>query len=194
MRVGYDPVNATPRYRGHGRYPFRMTADAAGVFFLAKHPSGSFYVLSHGYPPLEPGEKTYRDDLDLVRRTVAAVNDPPKALRAGDAKDRYFAAATLVLKYKTAPMAGGSRAVEISTEESRLIVQAILDADWADAGKDAPRPFDTVTTLGLTAKDQWQPAASDGNGDAEAHTKAELRKWFDGAGKAYKLGRLVPAK
>lgn len=195
VRIGYDPINATPRYRGgYGRYSFRMTGDAVGVFFLTKHPSGSFYVFSHGYPPLEASEKTYRDDLDLVRKTVAAINEPLKALRAADAKDRYFAAAALAQKYKTAPMTGGSRNVEISPEESRLILQAVLDVDWTDTVKDAARPYETFVKLGLTAKDKWQPAAFDGNGDQEGHTKAELQKWFDGNGKAYKLEKIVPAK
>lgn len=191
IKIGFLPTDIGIR---RGLPNFELKENATGAFFLKKHHEGPFYVFDYASQPLDAKSATYKTDLELVKKTVAAIADPDNALATKDAKDRYFAAAVIVSKYRT-PISGATvRAEAISAEQSKQILQAILEADWSANEKDLPTPYQTFMKIGMTAKDGWKPAPFNGNGDFNAHMKDEFKKWRDGDGAKFQIQKYVKAK
>lgn len=189
IKVGFQPVGGR---RGVTTFDFKENAE--GVFFLRKHADTGIYLFDYNTQPLDATAKTYKDDLAVVKKAVAVFADPMKALKAKEKKDAYFAAAVLVAKYRT-PTAGTTvRTENLPTEESKLILQTILEADWSAADKDVPPPYQTFMRLGMTQKDGWKPAQFNGNGDFNTHMKDEFKKWVEGDGAKFQIKKYVAAK
>lgn len=186
VKIGFQPTGV---YSRPGAAAFEMKPDAVGLFILGKHHSGAFYTPATNSPPIDAGAKTYKDDLAQVKKALAAVADPVKALKAGDAKERYFAAAVLVERYRTSLPGQSSKTEATPAEESKLILQALADADWADPEKGVPTPQQTLARLGLGPKDKWQPAAVPAGVNAATHLRDEFKKWLAGDGAKYQVPR-----
>lgn len=187
IKVGFQPTGATARAGA----TFDMKPDAVGLFILGKHHSGSFYIPAANSQPIDAAAKTYKDDLAQVKKTLATIADPLKALKHADAKERYFAAAVLVLRYRTSMPGNTNKSEPVPAEESKLILQALAEADWADPEKGVPTPYQTFTRLGLTAKDKWQPAAANPGVNVQTHTGDEFKKWQAGDGAKYQVLKYV---
>lgn len=188
VKIAFQPAGPNRRT---GLPNFDFKEDAGGLFFLTRSGDSGVYTFDYNTQPIEAKAESYKTDLELVKKVVAVFDDPTKALKAKENSDRYFAAAMLAAKYRTAP-AGGTKSESVSNDESKLILQAILESDWTVNEVNVPPPYQTFTKLGVTAADGWKPAPFNGNGDFNAHMKAEFQKWAESdAGKKFQIKKFV---
>ena len=78
----------------------------------------------------------------------------------------------------------------IDAAESKLILTALLDADWAkkEQGLGAAGPMMVFNMLGLTRADGWEPPMM--LGDPDGYTKA-ARAWLKQHATTYRIQRIV---
>jgi len=163
-----------------------------GCFFLRKHPTAAFYILSPMAPPLDATADNYAKQLDMVKKALAAVEAPAKSLQAEKADDRYFAAASLIAKYRTFPAnAAEIEQVPVSQELSSLLLKALTERDWTKFEEGLPQPVQVMYSLGLNDNDGFKPAPFNGKGDYNAVMKAEFEKWLAGPGAKYAVKQIV---
>ena len=176
--------------RGPG---FALAEGQEGCFFLHKHPTAAFYVVSGMAPPLDAKADNYKAQLGIVKKAVAIVADPVKSLKAYKADDRYFAAAALISKYRTFPTSGAEvEQVAISAEESKLILVNLVERDWTKFEEGLPQPVQLMYQLGMNANDGWKQPQFNGAGDFNTFMKTEFKKWLDGPGEKFVLKKVVP--
>jgi hypothetical protein len=181
------------------------------LFHLKPHPDGGFYVSTRIAPPVTTMSAADFDQAVAEAKKAAGVyTDPVKALKAEKAEDRGAVAVALVVWYRrsgTEPDA--HREEPLPEEESRLLLKALADADWprrttAD-WKDrvenplkrflSTEPWDAQTAfllLGLTSKDGWTPPTVALATGTNAGYRDQFKAWLDGAGKEYRVKKLVP--
>ncbi|MCU0704889.1 MAG: hypothetical protein MUF18_13000 [Fimbriiglobus sp.] len=178
-----------------------------GVFFLTPHPTvAGAFMPAQGNPPLNPLDTNYKADLAEVKGVAAVHADPLKALKAEKPEDRIRAAFVLVNKYRQPPAFDGKKYEEtpIPAEETKLIFQALLEADWDEWDK--PRlggeivdwtrsPSNVIGRLqlytgapGVKNFPQVQPQPGQGY---HAAMRDALKKWREGDGKDYQIKRFV---
>jgi hypothetical protein len=148
-----------------GRLPpirrFGETLDAGfeGVLFLTPHHDQDFYMLVRPYGLISKKDNPdYDKQLAQVKHAASLLADPLKSLEAKDANDRFLTAAMLVTRYRT-QLTGNEKTEPIDAKESKLILQALHDADW-DMTKqrfDEMSPMRAFGLLQLTEKDGWKP-------------------------------------
>lgn len=171
------------------------------VFFLSKHPDANFYVMPNMSPPLDVKAEETKKDIESLKKVLAIVADPMKALKADKVEDRAFAASVLASKYRSYPDSGGATdQVPIAADESKLILKGLADADWTKFDRTAPNGMQAFYSLGLRDKDGWvapkpvppQPGQTPVN--YNLLTKEAFVKWLDGPGKDYAIKRIVSKK
>jgi hypothetical protein len=198
VKVGFlpPPVDPAAPVRG-GVRPVALAEGDEGVYFLTKHHTGAFYTISPAMAPALTAAADYKDQLALLKKGAAVLAEPAKALEAGKAEDRTFAAVVLVTKYRTYPESGGEvETVKVAADESRAALKALAEADWAPnpADRNAPNPFQAFGQIGLTDKDGWrQPVVKPGE-DFVAKSREAFAEWVAGAGKDYRINKIVPKK
>ena len=196
LKVGFVPSGTAGIRPGRGPDNPELKEGQTWLFFLTKHHSGEFFAIPYMTPPLETKTTTFNGDLDSVKKVLAVVADPAKALKAEKLADRFFAAVALVTRYRTAPE--GAREVEpvaVPAEESKLVLKALAEGEWKP--EFASSRFNGLAAfyaLGLTEKDGWKPPAAQPGADFAAVTRAAFAKWVDGPGKDYQIKKLVPKK
>jgi len=180
------------------------------LFFVSKHPSANFYVMSPMSAPVPVDAKTDagKKEIEAVKKITDLLADPMKGLKSDKADVRTETAVLMVTKYRSYPESGGEvDEVAIGADESKLILKAIADADWKQAG---PRPGGPVAAnpnamqafyqLGLNDKDGWkqpvfpQPQPGQPPVDFVAIQKDAFVKWLAGAGKDYQIKKIVAKK
>lgn len=171
------------------------------VLFLTRHHEGNFYVMPFTSPPIDPKAEAGKAELAEVKKSLAVIADPTKALTAAKADDRAFAAAVLVSKYRSYPEGGGAEPTEVPVpaEESRLILKGLAEGDWKGGARfQATNPFTAFNQLGLTPQDGWVPPQMRPQPgqpvDYAAVTKEAFVRWLAGPGKDYRVKRLVVKK
>jgi hypothetical protein len=169
------------------------------VLFLNRHHEGNFYVMPFASPPIDPKGEPGKAELAEVKKSLAVVADPQKALTAAKAEDRAYAASVLVAKYRSPPEGGESKEVPLPAEESRLILTGMAEGDWKQGNRfNATSPFTAFNQLQLGPQDGWvQPQVRPQPGqpvDFAAVTKEAFVRWLAGPGKDYRVKRLVPTK
>jgi hypothetical protein len=191
LKVGFVPAGA-----GGRRGPDNPTLKEGQewLFFVTKHHGGAFYAIPYMTPPVDSTAATFKADVEAVKKVLAVVADPMKALKAEKAEDRFAAALALVLKYRTPPEGTlESTQVAIPAEESKLILKALAEGEWK------PEPTGTrfnglaaFYSLGLTDKDAWAPPMVKAGEDYTAQTRAAFVKWLSGPGKDYVIKKIAP--
>ena len=136
------------------------------LLFLTRHPTAEFYVLPAIHPPVEVKGEHGKTELESAKRFAAALADPMKGLKSDKAAVRAETAAFLVIKYRA--VGESVREVDpvaIPAEESKLILAALLEADWNARPRPfgwtddpAPHPLSAFQQLYLTEKDGWSRA------------------------------------
>jgi hypothetical protein len=206
---GTDPVPQDPQVKpGIGRpigpigriQPIVLTEGQEGVFFLQKHPTENFFIIQQGFVPLDSKAPDYKTELGKVTAISATLADPLKALKAEKIEDRLLAASTLVSKYRTYPQNAqfGVDQVAIPAEESKLILKAIMEADWAKFQMDPTmNPMTLMSQLGVYAGSngipQYKPMPNTPN-PAEAYKswyQAEIKKWYEKSGSTFEIKKMV---
>jgi hypothetical protein len=169
-----------------------LLVDQEYILFLNPHADAPFYVLD-GFAGALPKKDNpnFDKDLDEVKKSVKLLADPMASLKAKEAEDRTLTAEMLVARYRM-PRASAKepKTEDLGAEESKLILQALADADW-DA-KPAPgrvgiqmSPLNSFFQLGLTEKDGWKQP-QDGN-----ELQKAAKKWLKDNADKYRIQKLV---
>lgn len=133
-----------------------LKAGQEGLFFLNKHFKETVYlpVDFQGVVLRDPNGQAFANELAQVKLKQKLLQAPLESLRSKDAKDRVQTAALLLGTYRGTFAA---KTEPISPDESKLILTALLDANWTT------NQFDTLggqylfNKLGVTQKDGWTP-------------------------------------
>jgi hypothetical protein len=206
IKVGVFQPKPVP---GPGKAPVAPRGPPAAValkegqqllLFLTKHPHADFYLMPGFNAPVDVTTETGKKAIEDVKRVVAVLADPMKALKSEKAEVRTEAALVMVTKYRTPPQfTRDTEQIAIGAEESELILKALAEGAWkAEFG--APNAYMAFNQLGLTAKDGWippvivNPPPGQPRPDYAAIYKDAFTKWLDGPGKDYRIKKLVPKK
>jgi hypothetical protein len=190
-----DP-NAPPVRGGRGGFQaVDLKPGQEGLFFLTRHPGGEYYTITPMMAPLDPKGENYKAQAEQASKAAAALADPLKALKAEKPADRFFAASALLAKYRSYPETGDEvESVKVPAAESKLILQAIAEADWAKADENGLGGLQAFYQLGLNpAAGFTQPKPAPGANFQDALKKA-YTDWLAGPGKDYQVEKIVPKK
>jgi hypothetical protein len=188
VRVGFLPQTGLPVRPGIGRLP-TLAKDQEVCLFLSQHPDGTFYTLPTINGVIDKKtDANFENSVAEAKKGAKLLSDPKAGLESRDAGDRFLTAAMLILKYRTPkPGAAGPLKQEpIDAEESKKILLALADADWAPPKNPGPMqltPPLMFSRLGLTQKDGWtQPRDFKDLPDA-------ARKWLREHADTYRVQR-----
>jgi hypothetical protein len=195
LRVGFVPsVGSTlekPRRAGRADRAPRLEVGREYLFFLAKHPAGRFYAIPGNLDPIEASAPSYSEQVEVVSSAFSAVAEPRKALTTGNAAERFSAALAIITRYR---MLEGGRDVEaypIPEEESRLILKALAEGDWAtDSRGIRLSGFVAIYRLGLSESDGWKAPPGKGGEEYTETVRKAFIAWLEGPGKDYTINRI----
>jgi hypothetical protein len=117
-----------------------LRADMEGLFMLAPHHDGDFYVIVMNGAPVIKKELNYDKELAEVKKIALAIDDPVTALKSKDKADRARAVQAILTHYQTNPAGGKVAEQELPAEENKLIVAAIAELPWLPEGGDNSKP------------------------------------------------------
>jgi hypothetical protein len=184
VRVGFVPEEG-----GRGRPPQTLEAGQEVLLFLLPHHEQPIHVVQtpNGIVAKKDAPD-FDQQLDQLKRCASLLADPMKSLASKDAKDRFETAVLLVYRYRTPPPSGNFKQEAVDGKETKLILQALHDADWANFSVE-PTAFRAFNRLGLGPADGWKPAPfADFNKDFPIAAKAWLKDHQD----KFVLKRFVP--
>jgi hypothetical protein len=172
-----------------------LVAGEKYLLHLSKHPNEGFQIVPWGSPVVSAkDEKAFERAAEEVRRVAAVLKQPEAALKAEKGADRAFAATVLITRYRTPP--AGARDLgseEVPEGESGLLLKALAEGEW-NGDKDSPaNVFAAFRLLGLSERDGWTPPKGGAGGIWDTYKKA-YADWLAGAGKGYRVKKLVPKK
>jgi len=159
IRLGFIPPpqagKGKPFIRpGIGRFNVNFTVGQDGMFFLTKHHQEKFYTAPMYFDFVNGENPNFKTEVRQAKLAVKIGNNPQAALKSKDNEERFFAAAMLIDKYR--PFIGGpkTKSEAIDAAESKLILTALLDADWKQGpGFGQFHPFQLFNRLG--PKEGW---------------------------------------
>lgn len=203
IKVGvFQPPAPKPGAPRLGRGPqvaFDIKEGQQLLLMLNKHPHADFYIFGGFENPADLTSDAGKKALDEVKKVSAILADPKKALKSDKAEARGEAAAIMVMKYRSGVQFGEAEQVAIPAEESKLILQGLIDGEWnANRFGGPPNPFTASHQLGLTMKDGWiEPVIAPSPPGAPQPNYAAIRKdaftkWLAGPGKDYQIKKFVP--
>jgi hypothetical protein len=222
IRVGFTPVGdggvgpggPGPVIRPGLGVAVQLQTGQEGLFFLTKHPVGEFFVVGNQFDFVSDQAKAqFEQEVKDAKHCVELLDSPMDGLKSKDAKDRYLTAALLITKYRTA-RTPGAKTEKVSVEESKLILEALAEADWKVQGmpgggpggpgggiKKLPPPRGVVdpmapqqmfAMLGVTNKDGFTPPAKITSPDDYPNA---CKDWCRKSAGTYQIQRYVePAK
>jgi hypothetical protein len=171
--------------------PVALTEGQEGVFFLSKHPGADgYYQINAGHLPMNASDGNYKDELAKVTASAAAFADPVKALSADKVEDRVQSALALAQRYRSYPVNNPTGVVQeepLPTEESKLLVKVLLDADWAKT--EAYKVADALGLLpGQYGIPDVLPAA---NEDANEVRQKAFKAWHAKFGDKFQVKKIA---
>jgi hypothetical protein len=187
VRLGFQPIPPMVAIRP---MPFQATVGMEGCFFLVKNGDSGIYLPQGVLCYLDKKSPTFEKDVALIKQCVKILDAPVASLKAKDAEERFLAAGMLVARYASRHTQNDVAEL-IDAEESKLILQALADADWTptnDLMKLSPRMV--LSRLPLTAKDGWALPA---NSDPKAYA-VYAQSWVKGHVDGYRIQRWVADK
>lgn len=198
IRVGFiPPMDAPPapadgpRIRPIRRFPqTNLAVGQEAIFFLKKHHEKDFYVAPMFYDVVnKEGNAAFDKDIALLKKSAKILKNPDESLKSKDADERLLAAGLLVSTYRT-PQGTGKQTLEsIDAAQSKLILQALANADWSkQGGRGEITPMSVFGSLGLTPEDGWKPAPFK---NYQVEFPAAARKWLQDNADKYRVKRFV---
>ncbi|HEV2950425.1 MAG TPA: hypothetical protein VGX70_23800 [Gemmataceae bacterium] len=180
---------------GLGRGQAKLEKDEEVLLFLTPHNSGEFQVMEAYFDVVDKKADTYEKDLEAAKKYAKLLAEPEKGLKSKDTIERLTTAAMLIAKYRSPrPSAKEPKEEPIDGGTSKLILNALADADWTPAKpgglavNNQLMPLNLFFRLNLTDKDGWKPPM-DGNKFAEA-----AQQWIKDNKDKYVLKRFVVEK
>ena len=195
--LGGGPIKGRP-IRPGGFGPVQLTEGQEGIFFLQKHTgSDSYYSVQQGYTPISAKAENYKDELVKVKAITEALTDPVKALKAEKLDARLTAAAAILGKYRQ-NRTGQMVEVAIPAEETKLIMKALLEADWTVV-EAPPAGFDyQASGPGIAGLIGLHPGANGVGtfqqkpGDSyNAKWKDAVKAWYEKGGEKFEIKKFV---
>lgn len=154
-RVPGRPIISSPRYRGP-----KLTADVNYLLFLRPHHKQNFYIMPNFGDAVQIPKGTdpkAHAEVKKVKRYTDLLNDPIKHLKSKSDQARLETAYLLLFKYRmrTTPK---TKEVPVNAETSKLILQALLAADWSIKPQrfGQPNALQAFNMLQLQPKDGWK--------------------------------------
>jgi hypothetical protein len=167
--------------------PPTLTVGQEAIFFLKPEAKQVYFVVDNVQQIIDAKAADFKKAVDDLKGYTKTLADPMTALKAKDAKARFEAASALLNRYRTA-RAPVTQQEAVPAAESKLILEALADADWSvkQTQPGQQTPLNLFYMLQLTPADGWtQPRNFQ-------ELPAAARKWLkDNAGK-YTLKRMVP--
>ena len=156
--VGYTPAPAVGGGRPIRRYgSVQLERGQEVALILVKHPTKKgLYLVQHYYDVVPMKDNVA--EAGEVKKFSKLLADPKAGLASKDAGDRFATAAMLVTRHRT-PSPGGEKVSPLTTADSKPILSALAEADWAAMTTKFPRmsPQLVFARLGVTDKDGWKP-------------------------------------
>jgi hypothetical protein len=169
------------------RLPYPMPAlkaDQEACLYLTKHPAKDFCTLTNYYGIVDKSNPGFARETAEVKKYAKLLADPNKGLTSKDGEERFTTAAMLIAHYRNprGRTATTAKTYEVGSEQSKLILRALADADWnprpgaRGVGLD---PTGLFFQLGLTDKDGWKAdnRLKFNPADAKAWLKANAGKY-----------------
>jgi hypothetical protein len=206
VKVGFiKPMEVQPgkpiiRPGGYG--PPKLTIDQEGIFFLQKHPGESFYTMQNANSFItKPNNDNFDKELERVKECAKLLADAKANLKSKKAEERELTAAMLVCRYR--PFRGpDAKSEPIDAEESKLILTALAEANWAPKGGPGGPAFNDLNPqsafmrLGVTEKDGFKPpqfVPGQPPPPPNAYEDA-AKKWLKDNAGTYRIQRIVTEK
>jgi hypothetical protein len=176
---------ARPPIRRGGVLPLTLTKDQEGCFFLVKHPTETFYVAINSFDFMDKTNPLFEKYAAVTKKCAIVLEDPEKGLKSKDAAERLLAANILLTRYRS-PKFGGNKQEPIEAEQSKAILEAIAEADWAKPDNETQTNAQNMFyLLGVTPADGWtQPTDF-------AQLPDAAKKWLKENAGTFRVKRLV---
>jgi hypothetical protein len=188
VRVGFIPQQPGV-IRPGGYRPPTLAKDQEVCLFLTKHAEGTFYTMPAYFSVIDKKAPTFEKDVAEAKKDAKLLADASAGLESKDVNDRFLTAAMLVARYRQRrPSAAPPKEEPIDAEESKLILQALADADWTPPKNPVPfqmTPQTAFNLLQLTPKDGWTPPRN------LQQLPDEAKKWLKENSDKYRIQRLV---
>jgi hypothetical protein len=191
IKVGFFPpanVQGGPRIIRRGP-TVQLKQDEEYCLVLLKHPAQKdVYVALNYYDAIAKKDNpNFAKEVAEIKKSAKLIAKPLDGLKSKKADERFLTAGLLISRYRSTPI-GTDKTEQVSADESKLILEALAEADWTTK---APRigfqlhPQTLFLSLAVTEKDGWkQPKDFTKFGE-------EAKKWCkDNAGK-YRINRFV---
>jgi hypothetical protein len=176
------------------RYPtVKLEVDQEVCAFLKKHHDGEFYVAQNYFDVIDKKAPDFDKQVEQAKKCAKALADPKASLKAKDAGERLLTAGMLVSRYRT--FRGPNAKTEaIDADESKLIMNALAEADWTKVSRDTVSPLQAFAQLGVTEKDgfTWKPAPGVAL-PPNAYQNA-AKEWVKANAEKYRIQRFVAEK
>jgi hypothetical protein len=180
--------NVNPRFRGR---QVNLTKDQEACFFLTKHPTEAFFVVNSTPDVVNKSNADFEKYTTLVKKCVQALDDPQKGLKSKEAAERLLTANLLLTRYRQ-PAFGSTKQESIDADESKLILQTMLDADWTKVDADTgTNPQAMFYMINPTKEEGWQPPQ---NITQPNQIIDAMKGWVKDNVSTYRIKKFVPEK
>jgi hypothetical protein len=197
IEVGFVPP---PEFKGGvrpirpiRRYPqVELKPGQEVCLLLNKHFEANFYTVGI-YANVIPKNNALDGQVKQIKQLVSLLAHPKKSLQAKADADRLTTASMLMARYRQVKpgMKFPYKTKPIDQDESKLILTALLKADWSKPARFGQvAPAQVFFQLGLKAEDGWKPMPFRQPNDFPEAAKAWLKA---NAGK-YRIQRYVAEK
>lgn len=170
-----------------------LQVGQSGLLYLTKSADKDLYLIPGMYDFTQSTSPNYDNESQEARKGAKLLADPMAGLKAKDNSTRFLTAALLITQYRHF-RPGKNTTEPIDAEESKLILQALADADWnAQPAGRVGRPLTPLSVfyqLGVTAKDGWQPPKRI---TSPQDFPNAARAWLREHAGTYRIQRIVPA-
>lgn len=186
------PAPPTDQPAGGIRRPIRRTSPnfevgQDGMFFLTKHFQEPFFTAPMYYDFVSGQNPGFDLEVKQVKLILKWGNNPKAGLQSKDTDERYIAAAVLLQQYRQ-PQGRVIKSEAIDAAESKLILKAILEADWKQPQGNL-HPWMIFNRLGLSNKDGWQFPQGQNLQQEDFYRAAKT--WLEKNADTYRIQRFV---
>lgn len=195
IQLGFFPARAFPPNGPRppaGRVPgLQLMVGQEFLAFLTRHPIRKDVFVARMFTDVisKKDSPSFASDLELAKKSAKMLANSNSGLTSDDAKLSLTTAAMLVYRYRVPPGGNLEREIleDISAEESKLILEAILRADWnlVRSNDRLNNPLLLFLYLGLTDKDGWTLP------EDKAQLKIQAKKWLQERKATYRIRRFV---
>jgi hypothetical protein len=192
VRVLFTPRDMQPPPASSAPPPtLPLAVGQEGCFLLRSLTADALYRPIGFEYAVGKKDQAYEKQLASIKRYAKLLEDTAAGLKAKDRDDRFTTAGLLILRYRA--VFGADKTEAIDAEQSKLILEALAEADWKPEGPRVPTQERTQMTpaalfqlLGPAAKDGWMPPAN------FQEFTAAAQKWLKENAETYRIQRFVP--